>query len=196
MRVASCEYEPAVVGDEDERPVVGLQALDQGVDRLQVEMVGRPRRAPGRWAWSPRACRRPAAPPRRPRGSGRSFSRRRPKNSTIPKLPRTKPIGSPAPTPRARPRPSACRRRSIRGGPARSSRDGSRNPRRSRRRSASVSFMTIFRSVDLPMPLGPMMAILSPRWILSETSFRTCFSPYAFETPSIASTSRPLAAPA
>src|SRR5437870_9792784 len=28
--------EPAIVGDEDERPVVGLQTLDQGVDRLQV----------------------------------------------------------------------------------------------------------------------------------------------------------------
>ena len=39
MRVASPADEPAVVGDQDDRAFVGLQPLDEGLDRLQVEVV-------------------------------------------------------------------------------------------------------------------------------------------------------------
>ena len=44
----------------------------------------------------------------------------------------------------------------------------------------------------MPSPFGPMIATRSPRRTMSETRSRTRLSPYAFETPSISSTSRPL----
>jgi hypothetical protein len=34
-------HEPAVVGDEDQRALVGPEPLDEGLDRLEVQVVGR-----------------------------------------------------------------------------------------------------------------------------------------------------------
>ncbi len=47
-------------------------------------------------------------------------------------------------------------------------------------------------SVDLPRPLGPMIATRSPRRTSSDRSVSTRFSPYDLLTPASSSTSRPL----
>ena len=49
-----------------------------------------------------------------------------------------------------------------------------------------------FRSVDLPIPLGPTIASRSPRTTSRSTPCSTLFSPKDFDTPFTFSTSRPL----
>ena len=186
--------EPAVVGDEDQRAVVLLEPRDQRLDRLEVEVVGglvehqhvglldaeprehQPRRLAARERSRASCARRRRRTARRRAARARSRSARPGRSSTA---------SSP---------PSRRSRRAARGGPARSSRGRSRSPTRPCPRRRRSSPMRILSSVDLPMPLGPMIARRSPRCTVSATSSSTCAAPKLLQIPSASTATLPAGA--